>query len=122
MAETGNRGFGATAEQQHTGHNRGHNPSGGSSGRGSKAEESQGVMGSAMEGAQHLASSVASAAGQAWDTTRDVAQKAASTVANTAEDVWDTTTGFMRRYPFATLAIGFGLGFLVCMALDSRRS
>lgn len=124
MAETGNRGFGATAEHQHTGHNRGNNPSGGSSGagRGSKTEEAQGMLGNVVEGAQNLASSVASAAGQAWDSTRDVAQKAASTVANTAEDVWDSTTGFMRRYPFATLAIGFGLGFLVCMAMDSRRS
>src|SRR5262249_46917629 len=57
MAEFGNRGAGATAEQQHTPHNRGGQP--GNTGRGSKPEEAQGMLGSVMEGAQNVASSVA---------------------------------------------------------------
>ncbi len=113
MAE-GNRGFSATAEQ--------HGQKTGNAGRGTKPEEAKGVMGNVVEGAQNLASSVASAAENAWDTTRNVAQKTASTVAGAAEDAWDSTTNFMRRYPFATLGIGIGLGFLLCMALQSRRS
>jgi ElaB/YqjD/DUF883 family membrane-anchored ribosome-binding protein len=78
------------------------------------------MLGSVVEGAQNVASSVATAAENAWETTRDAAKSAASTVASTAEDAWTGATRFMRNYPFATLAIGFGLGFLTAMALRSR--
>jgi ElaB/YqjD/DUF883 family membrane-anchored ribosome-binding protein len=113
MAETLNRGTSNTGQQARHG---------GQAGQGGRQEEPSGVVGNVIEGAQNLASSVgstvANAAGQAWDTTRNVA----STVAEAAETTYDSTTAFMRRYPFATLAIGFGLGFLVCMAFTSRRA
>ena len=127
MAEAGNRGF-ATAGQQ-SGRERAGGPSPSTSHRGRQEESSGGIMGTVgnlVEGAENLASnvasSVASTAGDAWDATRRGAQQAASTVAGAAETAWDSTRGFMSRYPFATLAFGFGLGFLVCMALKSDRS
>jgi ElaB/YqjD/DUF883 family membrane-anchored ribosome-binding protein len=113
MADTMNRGLSNTGQQpRHAGH-------GGSTGR---QEEAGGAVSNVLEGAQNLASSVGStvagAAEQAWDTTR----QAASAVTDAAENAYDSATRFMRRYPFATLGIGFGLGFLVCMALQSSRS
>src|SRR5437660_8777695 len=128
MADTGNRGF-ATAGQQ-SGRERAGGPSPSTSHRGTRQEESSGglmgTVGNLVEGAENaasnVASSVASAAGQAWDATRSGAQQAASAVAGAAETAWDSTRGFMSRYPFATLAFGFGLGFLVCMALERNRS
>ncbi len=127
MPDSGNRGFATTGQQ--TGQRPG-GPSPSTSHRGTQKDESagglMGSVGNVIEGAENLASnvasSVASAAGQAWDTTRHGAQQAASAVAGAAETAWDSTRGFMRRYPFGTLALGFGLGFLVCMALRSDRS
>jgi ElaB/YqjD/DUF883 family membrane-anchored ribosome-binding protein len=111
MADTMNRGLSNTGQQPRHG---------GQAGR--REESSGGVVSNVLEGAQNLASSVGStvagAAEQAWDTTRH----AASAVADAAETAYDSATGFMRRYPFATLGIGFALGFLVCMALESRRA
>ncbi len=117
MADTMNRGLGNTGQQPR------HGGQGGGAGR---REESGSTVGNVLEGAQNLASSVGSsvagAAEQAWDTTRQYAGQAASAVADYAGDAYDSATTFMRRYPFATLGIGFGLGFLVCMALTSNRS
>jgi ElaB/YqjD/DUF883 family membrane-anchored ribosome-binding protein len=114
MADTLNRGLSNTGQQPRH------------AGQGGRQEEASGVLGSVVEGAQNVASSVGStvagAAGQAWDTTRNVASSVGSTVADYAETAYDSTTNFMRRYPFATLAIGFGLGFLVCMAFQSKRA
>ena len=102
--------------------------------QGGRQEESSGsTMGNVLETAQNVASNVGQAAsqawdttrqaaGQAWDTTRQYAQQAGSTVADYAETAWDSSRSFLRRYPFATLAMGFGLGFLVCMAMQSNRS
>jgi ElaB/YqjD/DUF883 family membrane-anchored ribosome-binding protein len=119
MADTMNRGFSNTGQQPRHAGQGGHGGHGGSTGR---QEESTGVVGSVVEGAQNLASSVGSsvagAAEQAWDTTRQVAGQ----VADYAETAYDSARSFMRRYPFATLGIGFGLGFLLCLALQSKRS
>jgi ElaB/YqjD/DUF883 family membrane-anchored ribosome-binding protein len=109
MADTMNRGLSNTGQQPR------HSTPGGR-----QEESSGGLAGSVLEGAQNVASTVGQAAEQAWDTTRQYAQQAGSAVANAAETAWDSTTTFMRRYPFATLAIGFGLGFLVGMAVSNR--
>ena len=109
MAEAINRGFSG-----------GHQAGTSTPGTQRRKEEAAGVVGTVVEGAENVASSVGSAAGQAWDATKHGAQKAATAVADAAETAWDSTTGFMRRYPFATLAIGFGLGFMVCLALRNR--
>ena len=77
-----------------------------------------GVMESVKEGAENLASSVSSAAGQAWDATRQGAHQ----VADVAGDAFDGATEFMRRYPIATLAIGLCMGFTLGLALQSRRA
>ena len=68
------------------------------------------------EKAQDAASSVASAAEGAWDSTR----RAASAVADTTENAWSDLTGLMRRYPFGTLFVGIGLGFLLSRVLGDR--
>jgi hypothetical protein len=77
-----------------------------------------GVMESVKEGAENVASSVSSAAGQAWDATRQGAQQAAEI----AGDAFESATEFMRRYPIATLAIGMCMGFTLGMALQGRRT
>jgi ElaB/YqjD/DUF883 family membrane-anchored ribosome-binding protein len=109
MAEVGNRGThtagpqpGRTWPEQQRG--------------GRQDEESSGVLGKVMQGAGNVASSVASAAGTAWDATR----QGASAVANAAETAWDSTRSFMRRYPFATFGAGIAVGFLLGMALCRR--
>ena len=113
MADTMNRGMGNTGQQPRHSHQ-------GGQGGGRQEESAGGLAGSVMEGAQNVASTVGHAAEQAWDTTRQYAQQAGSAVANAAETAWDSSRDFMRRYPFATLAIGFGLGFLVCLAVSKR--
>jgi ElaB/YqjD/DUF883 family membrane-anchored ribosome-binding protein len=66
-----------------------------------------------MDKAQELASNLGTKAGEAWDSTRQGVQQAASRVTDTAEEAFESVTGFVRRYPIATLCVGFGLGFLV---------
>jgi hypothetical protein len=77
-----------------------------------------GVVESVKEKAQDLASGVASRAGDAWDSARQGAQQAYAAVADTAGDAFGEVTGFMRRYPMATLLVGFGLGFLAAQAFN----
>ncbi len=74
-------------------------------------------MDSVREGAENIASSVSSAAGQAWDTTREGAQQ----VAQYAETAFDSTADFMRRYPLVTLGIGICMGISLTLALQPRR-
>ena len=77
-----------------------------------------GVMESGREGAENLASSVSSAAEQAWEATRQGAQQ----VAQVAETAFESTTDFMRRYPLVTLGVGMCMGFTLCLALQGRRA
>jgi ElaB/YqjD/DUF883 family membrane-anchored ribosome-binding protein len=77
-----------------------------------------GTMEAVKEGAEHLASSVSSAAGEAWDATRHGAQQ----VAHAAETALSSTEDFMRRYPLVTLGIGMCMGFSLCLALQGRRA
>jgi ElaB/YqjD/DUF883 family membrane-anchored ribosome-binding protein len=95
-----------------------------------------GVMECVKKGAENVASSVSSAAEQAWDATREGAQQVAHAaetawdstregaqqVAHAAETAWDSTNDFMRRYPFVALGIGMCMGFTLCLALHGRRA
>jgi len=72
--------------------------------------ESAGQM---REKAQALASDVAGRAGEAWQSAREGMQERFSSIGHRAEDFWGDATGFIRRYPIASLAVAFGLG---CMA------
>jgi hypothetical protein len=80
----------------------------------------EGTLGEVASGvrdrAEDVASSVASTAGQAWDSTR----QAASAVADTAGDAWGELTGLMRRYPFGTLFVGIGLGFVLSRIIENQ--
>jgi hypothetical protein len=108
MAAVNNPRFGNTGRQpaEQESH------SGGNSGSGAS-----GVLESVKEGAENLASSVSSAAGQAWDATRQGAEQ----VAGVAETAWESTNDFMRKYPLVTLGIGMCMGFTLCLALQGRR-
>jgi hypothetical protein len=68
------------------------------------------------ENIEGMASAVTSTAEDAWDTTRE----AASSVARTAGDAWGDLTGLMRRYPFGTLFVGLGLGFVLARLLENQ--
>jgi hypothetical protein len=83
-------------------------------------ESPSGVMGAVAGRAQDLASGVASAAEQAWESTSEGTQHAASAVAHGAEEAWDSVRGCMSRYPFATFFAGVGIGALAVMAMQRR--
>ena len=106
MAGTSDRGL-RFPEQQRSGTN----PSPGSS--------TGGMAGAVKDTAQQMASSVANAAEEAWDSTRQGVQQAASTVASTTGEAWDSVISCMSRYPFAVFFTGLGLGFLLAKALDN---
>ena len=80
----------------------------------------EGVLSRMATTVKEEAQSVASVAEEAWDSTRQGVQRAASTVAGTAEDAWGEMTGLMRRYPFGTLCVGIGVGFLMSRLLEDR--
>jgi hypothetical protein len=71
---------------------------------------------SVKDNVQGMASAVTATAEEAWDSTR----QAASSVARTAENAWDDVTGLMRRYPFGTLFVGIGIGFVMCRILENQ--
>ena len=59
-------------------------------------------------------------AGQAhetWRSAREGLQQGFSQASQRAGDIWDDATGFIRRYPVASLAVAFGLGCLMGCAL-----
>lgn len=91
----------------------------GGAGRGEEGGLS-GVATAVRDKAQDVASAVTSTAEEAWDGTRQGVQRAASAVANTAGDAWGEVTGLMRRYPFGTLFVGIGVGFLLSQLLRER--
>ena len=95
------------------------NKSGGSKGHRSHGEN-EGPLGGMVSTVQGVASSMASTAEEAWDSTREGVQRAASTVAHTAGDAWEDVTGLMRRYPFGTLCVGIGIGFLLSRLVEDR--
>jgi ElaB/YqjD/DUF883 family membrane-anchored ribosome-binding protein len=83
-------------------------------------EENEGPAGGIASTVKDAASSVASTAEGAWDSTREGVQRAASAVADTAGDAWGEVTGLMRRHPFGTLCVGIGVGFLLARLLEDR--
>lgn len=112
MASEGNRGMGG---QGFPG-SRIQNPT--RPGLGAEASSASGMAGGLKEKAQDLASTVASSAEDAWDTTRQGVQQAVTAVASTAEDAWTNVADFMRRYPLATFCLGLGLGILLTRAFE----
>jgi ElaB/YqjD/DUF883 family membrane-anchored ribosome-binding protein len=123
MAESGNRGAGTQQGRQGFG---------GQPGQGKQGQEKEGqvkqgqggvagVLDTVRDQAQEVASRVGESAEQAWDSTRQGVQQMAGRVSETAGDAFGSLRGSMARYPFATLAVGFGLGMLVMMALDRNR-
>jgi hypothetical protein len=110
-----NRGFGTLEQGQPAQEAKGT--------KGGKQESTgaAGVVETVKEKAQDLASGAATTAEEMWDSTRHGVQRAYSAVADTAGEALEGVTDFMRRYPFATLMIGFGLGFLAAQALSFGR-
>jgi ElaB/YqjD/DUF883 family membrane-anchored ribosome-binding protein len=111
------------ASTSHQGSGQGQQPSrSNAAGTASRADEGGlGGMASAVKDrAEDLASSVASTAEDAWDSTRQGVQRAASAVADTAGNAWGEATGLMRRYPFGTLFVGIGIGFVLSRLLEDR--
>jgi len=78
-----------------------------------------GVAETVKDKAEGIASAIAEKAEDAWDATKHGVEQAASCIASTAENAWDDVNSFMRRYPMATLGIGFGLGLALGLALSN---
>lgn len=70
--------------------------------------------------AEDLSSTLTEKASEAWETTKEGVQSAASSFASTAENTWDELSTFVRRYPWASLAFGCGVGYLVIRAVGSE--
>jgi ElaB/YqjD/DUF883 family membrane-anchored ribosome-binding protein len=85
-----------------------------------REQADEGVLSGMATTVKDKAQGIASAAEDAWDSTREGVQHAASAVANTAGDAWGEVTGLMRRYPFGTLFVGIGVGFLLSRLLEDR--
>jgi hypothetical protein len=79
-----------------------------------------GMASAVKDRAQDVASAVASTAEDAWDSTQQGVRRAASAVADTAGNAWGDLTGLMRRYPFGTLFVGIGIGFVLSRLLEDR--
>jgi ElaB/YqjD/DUF883 family membrane-anchored ribosome-binding protein len=75
------------------------------------------TAGQLKEKARDLVSGAADRLEGAWRGTREGVQESAAAMARRAEDFWNDATEFVRRYPVASVAVAFGLGFLVCSAL-----
>jgi ElaB/YqjD/DUF883 family membrane-anchored ribosome-binding protein len=67
------------------------------------------LVGKAKDTAQHLASSVSGAAVQA----KDKAVEFTSSAVNKAGDIGQDLTALIRRYPFQSLLVAAGVGFLL---------
>ena len=77
-----------------------------------------GAMGAVKDKAKEFASEVAGKAGEAWDSTRQGAQQWAAAVADQAEGAWKGFNSIVRRYPFPSLLVAFGLGFVLAEAMQ----
>jgi ElaB/YqjD/DUF883 family membrane-anchored ribosome-binding protein len=76
----------------------------------SQASETAGHL---KEKAQEFVSGVAGQAQDTWRGAREGMQEGWSQVSDRAGDIWEDATGFIRRYPVASLAVAFGLGCLL---------
>ncbi len=75
-----------------------------------KAREAAGHM---KERAQEFVSGMAGQAQETWRSAREGLQEGWSQVSGQAGDIWEDATGFVRRYPIASLAVAFGLGCML---------
>jgi hypothetical protein len=96
MASTSNQGPGAQREPHKT--------------------DEGGMVSAVRDKVEDVASSVAATAEEAWDSTRQGVRR----VADSAGDAWGEVTGLMRRYPFGTLCVGIGVGFVLARLLEDR--
>jgi hypothetical protein len=98
---------------------------GGQQGSQQSGQGQQGGAAGVLEGvkgrAGEMASNLGESAQQAWDSARQGVQQAAGRLGVDA-DTFNDVRGFMRRYPIATFAAGFGLGVLVTMMFGRGRS
>lgn len=77
-----------------------------------------GVVEAATQKVQEMASSAASQAGKAWESTRRGVQEMTSQVTSGAEEAWGSMNDFMRRYPIPVFLAGIGIGFLLARVFD----
>jgi len=86
------------------------------SGQGGGSQGQQGGASGVLENvkgrAGEMASNLGESAQQAWDSARQGVQQVAGRLGVDA-DTFSDVTGYMRRYPIATFAAGFGLAALV---------
>ena len=80
------------------------------------AADASDLVGKAKDTAQQMASSVGGAAVQA----KDKAVEFTSAAVNKAGDIGQDVTALIRRYPFQSLLVGVGVGFLLAQLM--RRS
>jgi ElaB/YqjD/DUF883 family membrane-anchored ribosome-binding protein len=85
-------------------------------------EAAGGRMGAHQGQAENLSSTMSQKAGEAWETTKEGVQSAASSVASVTENTWDELSSFIRRHPWACLAVGCGAGYLAIRSLGSEAS
>jgi hypothetical protein len=82
-------------------------------------QSAQSAVSDIKEKAQDVATSVADTAQKAWDSTREQVGNVASQIGDTAEDAFENVTGFIRRYPVASVLGGFFVGYFAACALGN---
>src|SRR5438874_8705252 len=85
-------------------------------GQGQSEAEQHSVAGVAKamkDKAQEFASSAASRATDAWESTKHGAQRVASTVTDQTEETWNQVSALVARYPIATTLAAGGLCYLL---------
>jgi ElaB/YqjD/DUF883 family membrane-anchored ribosome-binding protein len=76
------------------------------------------MAGQMKEKAREYVSGMAGQGEEAWRRAREGLHEGFSNVSQRAGDIWEDATDFIRRYPVASLAVAFGLGFLTSCALS----
>lgn len=108
MANTSSQGKAGTEQRRE------HQPHTGTS-------QATGGRSSAQTGpSEGLSSTITQKASDAWQTTKEGVQSAACSVTSAAEDTWDEVARFVRRYPWACLAAGCGIGYLAIRAVTGE--
>jgi hypothetical protein len=83
------------------------------------ASSAANLAGQVKDKAQDVAARVGDTAQETWESTRQGAQQLASTAASQAGEWIDDCTRLIRRYPIGALCCAFGLGFLLAKGMEA---
>lgn len=84
---------------------------------GEMTDKAREAVGQARDKAREFVSGMRGQAQERWSRAAEGLQEGYSHLSERTGDIWEDATGFVRRYPIASLAVAFGLGCLTSCAL-----